>query len=87
MDDPRRHELMSALREHERQIEKLSRTLAELEPAAAWVTAAQLTRHRISLALLASQLDSSASAAPPAGASPPARWWQAASRGHRRSRG
>jgi hypothetical protein len=86
MEDPQRQELMLALREHERQIERLSRRLEALEPVAALAATAQLTRHRINIALLASKLASSASAAPPGGAPTPTRWWRAVSTRCRTSR-
>ena len=87
MEDPEKHELMSVLREHERQIEKLSRALGELEPAAALAATARLTRHRISIALLASKLAASAGGESAAGVPTPTRWWRAVSTRCRTSRG
>ncbi|HXZ48793.1 MAG TPA: hypothetical protein VEG27_07210 [Usitatibacter sp.] len=52
-----RQEWAAALEEHERRIEELSRTLAGLEGGVeADYANAQITRHRIDIALLASRL-------------------------------
>ena len=59
MHDARIQGLVAVLRQHEREVAKLLRGPAHEGPADFYV-AAQLTRHRISIALLESQIDSGA---------------------------